>query len=133
MTLQEHARARPPRPRILIADDDDDIRSVFEIVLADNYDIRCAANAAEALLLAESWTPDVVLLDWTLPDSSGEEVVARLRSINESFADLPIVVVSGAPGVRALAASVNAVPCPKPCDVDQLMSAIEGALASAHR
>jgi DNA-binding response OmpR family regulator len=121
-------RTAAAKPKVLLAEDDEDIRSVFEMVLCDQYEIRCAGTAAQTLALAQSWTPDVVLLDWTLPDGSGDDVVRRLRAMKSDFANLPIVVVSGAPTVRALAAEVGAVPCPKPCDVDQLTSAIERAL-----
>jgi len=126
----------PPRatkPRILVAEDDDDIRAVFEMVLGDHYEIRCAGTAAHALAVAATWTPDVVLLDWTLPDASGEDVVARLRAMKDGFENVPIVVVSGAPTLKALAAKIGAVPCPKPCDVDQLTTAIELALGATQR
>jgi two-component system KDP operon response regulator KdpE len=119
--------------RVLVAEDDDDIRSVFEMVLGDVYEIRSAGTAAEALGLAATWTPDVVLLDWTLPDASGDDVVRRLRALKSEFENLPIVVVSGAPTVKSLAAEVGAVPCPKPCDIDQLTAAIELALAPTRK
>ena len=128
-------RDQPPssghRPKVLVAEDDEDIRSVFEMVLDDLYEIRSASTAAFALELAAAWKPDVVLLDWTLPDGSGDDVARRLRAMSSDFKDLPIVLVSGAPTVKTLAANVGAVPCPKPCDIDQLTAAIELALAPA--
>jgi len=120
---------RRGKPRVLVAEDDDDIRSVFEMVLADKYEVRCSGTAAHALATAASWSPDVVMVDWTLPDASGDDLVRRLRGIAPEFAELPVVVVSGAPTLKQLAAKVGAVPCPKPCDVDQLAAAIELALA----
>jgi len=129
----EGATARLRKPKILVAEDDDDIRGVFELVLGEDFEIRCAGTATRALELAATWLPDVVLLDWTLPDGSGEDVVVRLRAMRAEFATLPIVVVSGAPTVKALAARVGAVPCPKPCDVDQLTMAIQVALGQRHQ
>jgi DNA-binding NtrC family response regulator len=117
--------------KVLVAEDDDDIRSVFEMVLGDVYEIRSAGTAVETLALAVAWTPDVVLLDWTLPDASGGDVVRQLRALKSDFERLPIVVVSGAPTVKSLAAEVGAVCCPKPCDIDQLTEAIERALAAS--
>jgi DNA-binding response OmpR family regulator len=122
----DNAGAPERRVKVLLAEDDDDIRSVFEMVLGDAYELRSAGTAAQALALAVAWTPDVVLLDWTLPDASGDDVVRQLRLLKSE--SLPIVVVSGAPTVKALAAAVGAIPCPKPCDIDQLTSAIELAL-----
>jgi CheY-like chemotaxis protein len=116
------------RLRVLLAEDDEDIRSVFEMVLGEHYDVTCAETAAEALALADSLCPDVMLLDWTLPDASGDQVVMRLRRMRPEIAGLPIVVVSGASTVKALAERIGAVPCPKPCDVDQLIDAIERAV-----
>jgi DNA-binding NtrC family response regulator len=116
------------RLRVLLAEDDEDIRSVFEMVLGERYDVTCAETGAQALALADSAHPDVMLLDWTLPDASGEEVALRMRKMRPEVASLPIVLVSGASTVATLAERIGAVPCPKPCDVDQLMEAIELAL-----
>jgi DNA-binding response OmpR family regulator len=119
--------------RVLLAEDDEDIRTVFEMVLKEYFEIESASTAAQTLALARSFRPDVVLLDWTLPDASGEEVVHRLRAIAADFAELPIVVVSGVSTLTAIAASVGAVPCPKPCEVDQLLGAIDQALNAPDR
>jgi len=59
--------------------------------------------------------------------------VRQLRAAEPQLAELPIVVVSGAPSLKELAAAVGAVPCPKPCDIEQLTSAIETALARSKR
>src|SRR5450432_3383661 len=97
------------RPLILLAEDDEDIRSVFKMVLGERYDVICAETGAQALSLAESSRPDVMLLDWTLPDATGEEVATRLRAMHPDVAALPIVVVSGASTVKTLAERIGAV------------------------
>jgi len=116
------------RQRVLLADDDDDVRSVFEMVLGETYDVRAAATGADAIAIARDWRPDVLLLDWTLPDATGEEIVAMLRARESGCATLPIVIVSGDATVKEIARRVGAIPCPKPCALDQLMAAIERAL-----
>jgi CheY-like chemotaxis protein len=121
------------RPRVLIADDDEDIRSVLEMVLSERYEVTCAQTGAEVLALVEGLRPDVVLLDWTLPDASGGEVADRLRAMGPDIAGVPLVLVSGAASVPALAARIGATPCPKPCDIDQLVAAIERALGQARQ
>ena len=121
-------RATVSRQRVLLADDDEDVRSVFEIVLAETFDVRSAATGAEALAIAGEWLPDVLLLDWTLPDATGEEIVEMLRARVSGGATLPIVIVSGDATVKEIARRIGAVACPKPCAVDQLMAAIERAL-----
>jgi DNA-binding NtrC family response regulator len=116
------------RQRVLLADDDEDVRSVFEIVLAETFEVRTAATGAETVAVARDWQPDVLLLDWTLPDATGEEIVEILRARESGCATLPIVVVSGDATVKEIAQRIGAVACPKPCAVDQLMAAIERAL-----
>jgi DNA-binding NtrC family response regulator len=116
------------RRRVLLADDDEDVRSVFEIVLAESFEVRTAATGADALAIVGDWGPDVLLLDWTLPDATGEEIVERLRARESGAATLPIVIVSGDATVKEIARRIGAVPCPKPCAVDQLIAAIERAL-----
>jgi CheY-like chemotaxis protein len=128
-----HVRETGARQRILLADDDEDIRSVFELVLSEHYDVVCAQSGSEALALARSLLPDVILVDWTLPDASGGELVAQLRASGPELASVPVVVVSGAASVKALAESIGAVPCSKPCDVEQLLGAIDRALRSRTR
>ena len=120
--------AQKTRARVLLADDDEDVRSVFEIVLGEWFDVRTAATGADALAIAQAWVPDVLLLDWTLPDATGEEIVERLRARESGVATLPIVIVSGDATVKEIARRIGAVPCPKPCAVDQLVAAIERAL-----
>ena len=116
------------RRRVLLADDDDDVRNVFEIVLAEWFEVRTAATGADALAIVREWLPDVLLLDWTLPDATGEEIVERLRARESGGAKLPIVVVSGDATVKEIARRIGAIACPKPCAVDQLKAAIERAL-----
>jgi CheY-like chemotaxis protein len=121
------------RRRVLLAEDDEDVRSVFEMVLAETYDLRTAASGEETISIAQDWQPDVLLLDWTLPDATGEEIVERLRARGSGCAALPIVVVSGDATVKEIARRIGAVACPKPCAVDQLMIAIERALEVPRR
>jgi DNA-binding response OmpR family regulator len=125
-----HQDAPSVRRRVLLADDDDDIRNVFELVLSEHFDVACARSGSEALALARDMRPHVILVDWTLPDTSGGELVGRLRASGPELADIAVVVVSGAPSLKALAEGIGAVPCSKPCDVDQLLAAIERALSA---
>jgi CheY-like chemotaxis protein len=116
------------RRRVLLVDDDDDVRSVFELVLGEIYEVRTAATGAETIESALAWRPDLLLLDWTLPDPTGEEVVDKLRARGSGCETLPIVIVSGDATVKEIARRIGAVACPKPCAIDQLMAAVERAL-----
>lgn len=81
----------PEAPRILIVDDDPNLRSILAVQLrADGYEVQEAADGAEALeRLAESW-PDLLVVDMLMPGMDG---YALARSV-KARADLPIIVLS---------------------------------------
>jgi DNA-binding response OmpR family regulator len=80
--------------RILIADDDDDLRQLLRLMLSrEGFEVIEAANGAEALARAYDSRPALVLLDVMMPDIDGFEVCRRLRS-DERTHRLPIVFVS---------------------------------------
>lgn len=70
---------------ILIVDDDDSIRALLRAVLAveDNVgEVREAASGADAVKTVSEFSPDVILLDYTMPGMDGEETAAALRDTN---------------------------------------------------
>jgi RNA polymerase sigma factor (sigma-70 family) len=79
---------------ILVVDDHASFRGLVATLLAQaGYEVREASNAGEALDLAASERPALVLLDVVLPDLSGYELCQMLR---ERFGEsLPIIFVSG--------------------------------------
>ncbi len=80
--------------RILIVDDEPDIRELIGDILADEgHDILAAANAAEARELRGQHQPDLVLLDVWMPDTDG---ISLLREWTEAGAlECPVVMISG--------------------------------------
>ena len=65
---------------MLVVEDDGPIRTlVAEVVRLQGHDVLEAANGAQAIELAASGQPDLVLVDWVLPDISGTEVILELR------------------------------------------------------
>ena len=76
---------------ILIAEDDDRIRSFMESVLTSHgYNVLETTNARTALSIAASHSPDLMLLDLGLPDMDGQQVIRSVRT----WSRMPIVVVS---------------------------------------
>ncbi|MDZ4699508.1 MAG: response regulator transcription factor [Rhodothermales bacterium] len=68
-------------PRILVVEDDAELRSLVEGRLRESgYNVRTAATGVEALARVEEQAPDLVLLDVMLPEMDGLEVCRRLRS-----------------------------------------------------
>ena len=79
------------RPRVLVVDDEPNIRRALRVWLADHgYDVRLAASGEEALDAAAVAPPDVVILDLVLPGLSGLEVCRGLREWSQA----PILVLS---------------------------------------
>ena len=77
--------------RILVADDEKDIRSVLALYLEDaGYDVVEAADGAEALRVLETQDIDLCLLDIMMPELDGYQVLKRVREDN----DVPVIVVS---------------------------------------
>ena len=80
--------------KVLIVDDEPNIVTALEFLLRrSGYDVRLAANGAEALQQVDAYRPDVVLLDVMMPVKSGYEVCQRMRERPE-LADIRIVMLS---------------------------------------
>ena len=84
-----------PRHRILVIDDSLMLLNFVEEILADaKYDVVTAGTAQEGLQAARQQKPDLIMLDYLLPDLRGDEVGQRL-SEDESTAHIPVLFVSG--------------------------------------
>jgi DNA-binding response OmpR family regulator len=78
--------------KILIVDDDvDTLRLVGLMLQRQGYQIVAANNGHQALVIAQSEKPDLILLDIMMPDMDGYEVTRRLRS-NTSTSAIPIIM-----------------------------------------
>lgn len=113
-------------PTVMVVDDDADIRDMLEEALVDEgYGVCTANNGEHALdvltaMTARSAPPCVVLLDMMMPKMDGNEFMDATAKIPE-LADVPIIVVSAAPGkVRQRAGRVVS----KPVNLDILLGAI---------
>ncbi len=83
-------------PKVLVVDDDEQILELFREILSEDkgYEVRTASNGYDAGLLTERFKPDLVVLDYMLPDINGNVVCERIRE-NESLASTKILLVSG--------------------------------------
>jgi two-component system NtrC family response regulator len=83
-----------PKPKLLIVDDDEDLRTQMRWALADDYEVLLAADRPGALEMLRSQRPPIVTLDLGLPPDAGgaSEGLAALEQI-ERLADPPKVVV----------------------------------------
>jgi two-component system, NtrC family, nitrogen regulation response regulator NtrX len=81
------------KPRVLIIDDEEAVRSSLRMIFEyDGYDCVLAANGAAGLKIAEKEDPDLILLDVKMPQMDGMEV---LRQLKEQGVAAPVVMLSG--------------------------------------
>ena len=82
-------------PTILVADDSLSVRKVAERQLIEaGLDVALVANGEEALSWLKNRRPDLIIADVIMPDKSGFEVCAFVKS-NAALADTPVILVSG--------------------------------------
>lgn len=121
------------RPVVLIVDDMDDNRQMYaEYLEYDGYQVAQARTGVEALVLAQSVRPALIVMDLSMPDMDGWDATRRLKSDARTKAIL-ILVVSGHAldrvEQRALAAGADAF-LTKPCLPEELSAKIAAMLAS---
>ncbi|MDD6359795.1 MAG: response regulator, partial [Parafannyhessea umbonata] len=125
-------------PTILVVEDDPEVRTFVTATLdAHGYAHQSASTGREAIALAATCAPDIILLDLGLPDIDGIEVVRAIRA----WSVVPIIVVSArsedADKIGALDAGADDYVC-KPFSVGELLARIRAterhlAIATAAR
>ncbi len=123
----------PERRRILVVDDEADIRESLELLLTgENYAVDLAENAATGFFKFQSGTYDLVLLDLMMPDRSGMDVLADIR---ERDKETPVFMLTAygsvEVAVRALKSGANDY-FAKPWDNEKLLIEIERMISKGH-
>jgi two-component system, NarL family, response regulator LiaR len=129
-TLPPHTDPGPAALRVIVADDDPLARRVIRDTLqADGITVVGeAANGREAVELAVYYRPDVVVMDYVMPELDGLEATRRLRA---AAPDVRVVMLTGAAdedlGLRALALGAAGF-LTKDVELDSLARALRGTL-----
>jgi CheY-like chemotaxis protein len=90
-----NALAGSIRPTVLMVDDDElQQKLVARILEAENYRLISASNGVEALSVLRKTRPDVVLMDFMMPEMDGIETTQRLKAVPQ-FAKLPVIMITG--------------------------------------
>ncbi|MEM6280616.1 MAG: response regulator [Chloroflexota bacterium] len=94
--------------RILIAEDERDIRELIEFTLKimAGHDVIAAANGEEAVSLARTEQPDLIMLDMRMPKMTGIEACVALKADDDVKA-IPVVFLSAKSSEEQLAAGAN--------------------------
>lgn len=84
------------KKRVLVVDDDEAIVEMFtELLERDGrFEVETAATGYDAGILTEQFRPDIILLDFKLPDINGTAVCRTIRE-NPAFKHMQIIIISG--------------------------------------
>ncbi|HRW48375.1 MAG TPA: response regulator, partial [Caldilinea sp.] len=114
--------------KILVADDDPMLqRLIMNTLKLEQYEVVIASDGQQALELARSEKPDLIILDVMMPIKNGFEVCADLRKIPETAA-LPVIILSGLGQVQEKIAGLKAGAdeyVTKPIDPRELLTRVE--------
>lgn len=122
---------RPVKQSVLVVDDDDSIRLLLLTFLRDcGFELRAACNGREALAQMRAGKADLVIMDLTMPEVSGWEVL-RQRAADPLLGAIPMIILT-AKSIREvtpdiLDLDVYAV-LAKPFDLHTLLSTVTACL-----
>jgi PAS domain S-box-containing protein len=121
------------RSRVLLADDNADMRNYVQRLLADRYDVVAVSNGRDALESALRRTPDLVITDVMMPEMDGFELLASLRA-NERTKTLPVLLLSARAGEESRLEGLHAGAddyLVKPFSAKELSARVEAHLSLA--
>jgi CheY-like chemotaxis protein len=135
-----HTSAEKPLDRLLLVDDDADVRNLVCLALGrvGGYVVKACASAREALEAARTFAPDLILLDFMMPEADGVSALKSLRLLRATR-ETPVVFLTAMAAPRDLA-RYDALGClgviPKPFHPLELADTLEelwGRHAEARR
>lgn len=120
--------------RIIVADDDDDVRLVLRVILERaGYDVMEATDGTEVLSITVAEKPDLILLDYAMPKLDGKRTLEQLKA-DPKTAGIPVVVIS-ATRDTSLAEQLKAIGAPvylvKPWSEGEIEKVVAAALKAA--
>jgi DNA-binding response OmpR family regulator len=134
MPIETSNTGQHHRAKILIVDDDSELRMALKLRLqANQYDTVSASDGYSAIALAQKERPNLIILDLGLPAGNGYSVLKRLRE-SDTLSNIPVVVLTARDPQgneeRSFDAGATAF-FQKPADNNELLEVIRASLQSA--
>ena len=133
--MYQAKQSKANRARLLFGDADVSVRSDVEHLFGDDFDVMTAQNGEEVIRRATLERPDVIVLDYSLPDLVGTDVARRLRQA-PSTSNIPIIMMSsdsdGSTELEALRSGADEY-IRKPIDPEALRVRMENLMKRAVR
>ena len=83
---------KPAKQRVLVVDDDEGLREIFNVTLSmDDFEVASAPDGAAALVIMEQFKPDFIALDLMMPVMNGMQFCGKLTQLGIR---IPIIIVS---------------------------------------
>jgi CheY-like chemotaxis protein len=84
-----------PARRVLVVDDYADTRELYAVFLSmQGFEVQTAENGSDALAYAQTYAPDVILMDLSLPVLSGWDAIRTLKA-DPRTGDIPVIAFTG--------------------------------------
>jgi len=118
------------RPRVLIADDNSDMRQYLARLLSEQYEVETVADGQEALRAAHEHSPDLIVSDVMMPILDGFELLKTLRA-EEQTRTIPVVLLSARAGEESRVEGIQAGADDyliKPFSARELLARVSGRL-----
>ncbi|HEY2434762.1 MAG TPA: response regulator [Vicinamibacterales bacterium] len=124
------------QPLVLLAEDFEDARELYrEYLEFSGFSVQTAANGREAIQLAESLLPDLILMDASMPVLDGWQATAQLKA-NAATKHIPILALT-AHAFDDARQEAKAVGCDgfvtKPCLPDDLVARVRAVLQDGRK
>jgi len=125
----EEVEERAPweKKRVFIIDDSGIQRNMLKNLLGEQYDVNDAASGREALQKMRTWMPDLILLDYDMPEQDGKEVFETIQR-EERYCEIPVVFLTGVKEKEKIQAVLGLIPAGyllKPVEQTRLMELLE--------
>jgi signal transduction histidine kinase/PAS domain-containing protein len=121
------------RPRVLVADDNSDMRQYLARLLSEQYEVKTVADGHAAIQAAHQYSPDLIVSDVMMPILDGFELLKALRADNETRT-IPVILLSARAGEESRVEGIQAGADDyliKPFSARELLARVSGRLEIA--